>query len=81
MYNSMASWEEGAFAAHANGYPDYGWGKYNTITHAVVGDSLFVIKLQDGSYKQLWMVEKGGASVYTFRHADLDADASGLRRC
>jgi hypothetical protein len=72
MYNSMASWEEGAFSAHATTHPDYGWGNYNSLTHGLVGDSIFVIKLQDGSYKKLWIVEKNGSSVYTFRYSDLN---------
>jgi len=72
MYNSMASWEEGAFGANALGYPDYGWGLYNSINHGVTADSIFVIKLPDMNFKRLWIVEKSGASVYTFRHADLD---------
>jgi hypothetical protein len=77
MYNSMASWEEGAFMANALGHPDYGWGLYNMITHSMVGDSIFVIKLTnpDGStwgYKALWIVGKDPLSVYTVRHVDLD---------
>ncbi len=72
MYNSMTSWEEGAFSAHATTHPDYGWGNYNMLTHGLVGDSIFVIKLQDGSYKKLWIVEKNGSSVYTFRYSDLN---------
>lgn len=72
MYNSMASWEEGAFGANALGHPDYGWGLYNSIDHGVTADSIFVIKLPDMSYKRLWIVKRSGASVYTFRHADLD---------
>lgn len=71
MYNSMASWEEGAFGVNALGHPDYGWGIYNMITHGVTGDSIFVIKLQDESYKRLWIVSRTGV-VYTLRHADLD---------
>jgi hypothetical protein len=72
MYNSMASWEEGAFGANALGHPDYGWGIYNMITHGLTGDSIFVIKLQDESYKRLWIVSRSAASVYTIRYADLD---------
>jgi hypothetical protein len=72
MYNSMASWEEGAFGANALGHPDYGWGVYNMITHTLIGDSIFVIKLQDESYKRLWIESRNAASVYTFRYADLD---------
>ena len=72
MYNSMASWEEGAFGANALGHPDYGWGIYNMLTHALTGDSIFVIKLQDESYKRLWIENRSATSVYTFRYADLD---------
>ena len=72
MYNSMASWEEGAFGANALGHPDYGWGIYNMITHGLVGDSIFLIKLQDESFKRLWILERDAASVYTVRIADLD---------
>jgi hypothetical protein len=72
MFNSMASWEEGAFGANAGEHPDYGWGVYNMIHHSVIGDSIFVIKLPDESYKRLWIVERDGSSVYTIRHASLD---------
>lgn len=75
MYNSMADWEEGAFGANATGEDfDYGWGIYNTITHGLTGDSLFIIKLQDGTFRQLWIVEKSGSSEYKFRTADLDGE-------
>ena len=72
MYNSMASWEEGAFGANALGHPDYGWGVYNMLTHQLNGDSIFVIKLSDQSYKALWIVNRSATSVYTFRFVDLD---------
>jgi hypothetical protein len=72
MYNSMASWEEGAFGTNALGHPDYGWGIYNSITHGLTGDSIFVIKLPDQSYKRLWIVSRTATAVYTIRYADLD---------
>jgi hypothetical protein len=72
MYNSMASWEEGAFGINALGHPDYGWGVYNMISHGLTGDSIFVIKLPDESYKRLWIVSRTAAAVYTIRIADLD---------
>ncbi len=72
MYNSMASWEEGAFGANALGHPDYGWGVYNMISHGLTGDSIFVIKLSDDSYKRLWIVDRTATAVYTIRIADLD---------
>jgi hypothetical protein len=72
MYNSMASWEEGAFMAHALDFPDYGWGVYNMLTHELKGDSIFIIKLPDESYRAIWIVSRTATSVYTFRYADLD---------
>ncbi len=71
MYNSMASWEEGAFGVNALGHPDYGWGVYNSLYHDVTGDSIFVIKLGD-TYKRLWIVNRTATAFYTIRYADLD---------
>lgn len=73
LYNSIESWEEGAFNRNSKGHPDYGWGVYNTITHDVTGDSLFVIKTRNGMYKKLWIVAKHSSlNTYAFRYADLD---------
>ncbi len=73
MYNSTASWEEGAFSTHATGHPDYGWGIYNSLTHDVMGDSIFIIKLLDGNFKKLWIVQKKSMQMrYIFRYADVD---------
>ena len=72
MYNSMASWEEGAFGANALGHPDYGWGVYNMLSHSLNGDSIFVIKLPDESFKRIWVVNRSATSVYTILYADLD---------
>lgn len=70
QYNSDTSWSYGALSQNQNGL-DLGWGTYSVITHTVVGDELFVIKLSDGSYQKLWIT--GLASgTYTFRHATLD---------
>ena len=73
MYNSSATWEAGAFNANELGHPDYGWGIYNSLSHDVTGDSIFIVKLLDGSFKQLWIVEKKSImNRYVFRYADLD---------
>nr|MBC8148043.1 T9SS type A sorting domain-containing protein [Bacteroidota bacterium] len=73
LINSEEEWEEGAFGQNALGHPDYGWGIYNTVTHNLTGDSLFIIKLMNGSYKKLWIVGKQSvANIYTFRYANLD---------
>ncbi len=75
MYNSIEDWDYGAF--NANTIPgdqfDYGWGKYSMITHKIVGDSIFIMKLPDDSYKKFIVKEKNAIqNVWTFQYADLD---------
>ncbi|MEZ5198101.1 MAG: T9SS type A sorting domain-containing protein [Bacteroidales bacterium] len=76
LYNSTEDWEEGAFNRHSNGHPDYGWGVYNTITHDVVGDSLYIVKYMVGTeniYKKLWITKKVSIqNTYYFKYANLD---------
>jgi len=73
MYNDPKDWENGAFSRNAKGYPDYGWGIYNPVTHDLVSDSLFVIQLRDGSFRKLWIKNKRSVQdIYHFRFANLD---------
>jgi hypothetical protein len=73
LYDSENDWEEGAFNRNQSGHPDYGWGKYNPITHDVVGDSIYILKALDGSFRKLWILRKNsGANKYFVRHANLD---------
>lgn len=73
MVNSTTDWETGAFCQYQKGHPDYGWGKYNTASHNVVGDSLYIIKLRDGSLRKLWIIEKFSSdNIFEFRYANLD---------
>lgn len=74
MFNSDTSWMYGAFDRNDTGHPDYGWGVYNTQSHDVIGDSLFIIKLGDDSYKKLF-IEKRTAITNSFliKYGDIDA--------
>lgn len=73
MVNSDTVWEDGAFNRHALGHPDYGWGVYNTINHSVNGDSLFIVKLANGSLKKLFIEAKNSVTnTYFFKYADID---------
>ncbi|MEI6884334.1 MAG: T9SS type A sorting domain-containing protein [Bacteroidota bacterium] len=73
MYNDPNDWENGAFSRNAKGYPDYGWAIYNDVTHDLVGDSLFVIQLRDGSLRKLWIKDKRSTlDIYHFRLANID---------
>ncbi len=73
MYNDPDDWENGAFNRNATDHPDYGWGVYNMVTHNLKGDSLFVIKLRNESFRKLWIVRKLSAqNTVIFRYAYLD---------
>jgi hypothetical protein len=75
MYNSIVDWEYGAF--NANTVPgnefDYGWGTYNMASHYISGDSIFIVKLANESFKKLIIQQKKAVqNVWTFKYADLD---------
>jgi hypothetical protein len=74
LYNDKSNWSIGAFNVNASGFPNYGWGTYHHATdHNVWGDSIYVIKLTNGSLKKLHIRMKIGAtSANAFRWADLD---------
>lgn len=77
LYNDPTDWENGAFCRNATGHPDYGWGVYNTVTHVITGDSIFIMKLVDGSFKKIWIIEKNSPeNKYLFRYANLDGSDS-----
>lgn len=73
-YNSDTSWSIGAFNQGTNGDPyDLGWGKYNMITHEVTGDSIYLLKLFNNSFKKIWIQKLAGGTYY-FQYADLDGN-------
>lgn len=73
MYNDPNDWENGAFSRNAKGGLDFGWGVYNTTSHFITGDSIFVIQLRDGSLRKLWIqVKKAGEDMVFFRYAKID---------
>ncbi len=78
LYNSIATWETGAFNENTNlNYTtyvfDYGWGNYDMSTHNISGDSIYIMSMSDGSYKKLVISEKNAVdNEWTFVYADLD---------
>lgn len=76
-YNSDTAWELGAMGRYADPSNDLDldWGLYNMTTHVITGDSLYIIKLTDGSYKKL-MIESLSGGVYTFKYANLDGSGA-----
>lgn len=77
LYNSDTTWTLGAFERNALGHPDYGWGRYSDLSHDLIGDSLFVIQLANGSYKMLWIVRKYSTlNKYVLKFANIDGTGS-----
>jgi hypothetical protein len=75
MYNSDTSWYYGAFDRNDLGHPDYGWGVYNTQSHDVVGDSLFIIRLADGTVNKLFIDKRAAmTNSFSIKYGNLDVD-------
>lgn len=71
-HNSDLTWSAGALnQGLTEDEFDLGWGVYNMITHTVVGDSLFVVKLGNGQWKKL-RIDGLATSTYTFTWANID---------
>jgi len=69
-HNADTSWAYGAFSRNQVSL-FLGWGTYNTITHIVSGDRLFLMKLTSGEYRKI-VIEQLASGTYTFRQAALD---------
>ncbi len=73
LSNSLENWEVGAFSANMTGYPDYGWAIYNTVTHDLIGNAVFLIKLQDGTLKKIFIRKKHSTlNTYEFLYSNVD---------
>ena len=73
LYDNEDDREDGAFNRNASGHPNYGWGIYNPINHDVVGDSIYILKTLDGTYKKIWIIRKNSINnIYYIRNANLD---------
>lgn len=74
LLNTDTSWTNGAFNVYrgANGTFDMGWGVLNPQNNYwTFGDSLYLIKLADNSFKKLWIVSlKTG--TWEFKYANVD---------
>jgi len=77
LYNNPENWSNGAFNRNNNpSNPfDFSWGLYNMSTHKVVGDSLYLVTINNTAYK-LWIQEYNSVPVtdptWTFRIASWD---------
>jgi len=77
LYNSYSdtTWQNGAFDKGALGHPDYGWGVYNSSTHDINGDSIYIVVFADTTLqpKKLFIESRLAAdNTYHFKYANLD---------
>ncbi|HRN42373.1 MAG TPA: T9SS type A sorting domain-containing protein [Vicingus sp.] len=74
LLNTDTTWTNGAFNVYrgAAGTFDMGWGILNPSNNFwTFGDSLYLIKLSDDSYRKLWIVSlKSG--LWEFKYANVD---------
>jgi len=56
---------------------DEGWGVYNINTHNVEGDSVYILRLANGTYKKILVLLHGGTTPYSFvfKIANLEQNA------
>lgn len=75
LFNSITTWSEGAFLKNKNPNDqlDFGWGKYRSSDHHIVGDSIYIIKVRPFEYRKLAIIEKDApANTWSFKYAKLD---------
>ncbi len=72
LFNSDTTWTIGAINATTTGVFDYGWGTYNQVTNNVVGDSTYLIKLTNGTWKKLYIEKLAFDTSYFIKYANLD---------
>lgn len=74
LLNTDTTWTNGAFNVYrgATGTFDMGWGILNPSNNFwTFGDSLYLIKLSDNTYRKLWIVSlKSG--LWEFKYANVD---------
>lgn len=71
-HNDENDWSNTAFTTGGN-HPDYGWGVYNSTTHNVVGDSIYIMQTKAGNFKKLRIDGMYAMTAeFVFTYADLD---------
>lgn len=72
-YNDETTWVNGALDKNVNPNDpfDVGWGIYDMNTHIISGDSIFIVKLMDDSYRKL-RIDNMASGAFNITHANLD---------
>lgn len=73
LHDADSILDEGALNANRSaGIFDFGWGVYNSVSHDVVGDSLYLIELPDGSLKKFIVVNLDRDTAYNIKYSNID---------
>lgn len=81
LFNQDTTLFNGAFNVTNDGADpfDLGWGLYDFVTHAVTGDSIYFLKLANGTVKK-FKIEQLANAIYDFRFADVDGSNEQFRQ-
>lgn len=71
-FNGENNWGQTAFTDPNANHPDYGWGIYNSTTHNIEGDSMYIIETKAGDFKKLKIDGMFTNGNFEFTYADLD---------
>lgn len=78
LYNSEATWSQGALNAASAGGTDYGWGNYDAVNHTgIVANRVFAVKYTDGSVKLFTISLSFMSSEYTVDYSNADHTGTG----
>lgn len=78
LYNSEATWSEGALNAASAGGTDYGWGNYDAVNHTgIVKNRVFAIKYTNNSVKLFTVSLSFMNQEYTVEYSNADHTGTG----
>ncbi|MES2134392.1 MAG: hypothetical protein V4506_18740, partial [Bacteroidota bacterium] len=78
LYNSDSTWTLGALNQQPSGSYNYGWGSYNTTTHNITGNRVFIVKYPGNIFKKFYIQElNNGTNPYTYTLVYANIDNSG----
>lgn len=73
LHDSDSLLDEGALNSNRGpGIFDFGWGVYNSISHDVVGDSLYLIQLPNGALKKLLIADLDRDTAFNIKYSNID---------
>lgn len=73
LHDSDTAIDEGALNSNrGSNIFDFGWGTYNSGTHNVTGDSLYLIQLPNGELKKFLVVDLDKDTAFNLKYSNID---------